>query len=219
MVKIFKISLLFLTTLIFLPPLLSAQSKLQRLETTIKKIEPFTCHFTQVYFDAFQNREAVSEGLFSFKQPGLMKWEYQSPEEMLFIVGSQTAWLYDPILENVTIQDLDQVSGIRTMRFLSKNESISQHFKETKPKTEYLDKVKNLESIFLVPIEKNQSLAELQLAYNPKKNQIHQFVLVDQNRNYRKITLTQIQVKQGLKESDFEFTVTDSMEVIEGFAN
>lgn len=207
---------------ICLPGLGSADrttAPIERLEKTIKELSPFTCDFTQTYRDRFQDKTAISRGTFSFMQPGLMRWEYRSPEEMLFIVGREKAWLYDPILENVTIQELDQVSGIKTMRFLSRDESIGNHFHPYTPQSILLEDVEGGEAIYLKPNNKNQSLAELQIVFDAEKQQILQFVIVDHNQNYRRITLSNIREDPTLSASDFSFEVTSTMEVIEGFTN
>lgn len=197
----------------------SAQGNINRLESTIKQLQPFTCRFVQEYFDAFQTKKSVASGVFSFMQPGLMKWTYETPDPLLFIVGRDKAWLYDPILENVTIQALDKVSGIQSLQFLSGKERISRHFIEVKPQSILIDKKLGPEFIFLTPIEKNQALMELQLVYDSNTQSIQQFVLVDQNKNIRKITLTGVSIDRSLKESDFEFMITHDMEVIQGFDN
>ncbi len=219
MFKYFKPLIIATFFLLLVNADLLAQTSIKLLETAIKQLQPFTCHFSQVYHDAFQEKTSSASGTFSFMQPGLMKWTYELPEEMLFIVGREKAWLYDPDLENVTIQPLKNVSGIRSLRFLSDNENISDHFKVTKPNKKLLDSFKGKEVIYLAPNKKNQALAELQLAFDSQENKILQFVLVDHNSNYRKISLTGIKIDNHLKETDFEFTVIDSMEVIEGFDN
>ncbi len=212
LVFLFSLSLVSLSAI-------EAKADIRLLESTIKNLRPFTCRFSQVYYDAFQQRTVTATGSFSFMQPGLMKWKYEDPEETLFIVGREKAWLYDPDLENVTIQLLEDVQGIRSLRFLSDDNVISDHFELINPEKNYLDAFQGNQVVYLSPLQKNQALAELQIVFDEKKNQVLQFVLVDHNRNYRKITLTDLTNDSNLKESDFEFTVTESMEVIQGFEN
>jgi outer membrane lipoprotein carrier protein len=219
MVKVCKSFLYIVLPLLVFNNTMYAQSTIHQLESTIKQLQPFNGRFVQEYFDAFQEKKASASGVFSFMQPGLMKWSYEEPEQLLFIVGRDKAWLYDPILENVTVQALDKVSGIQSLKFLSDKENISRHFVEIKPQSIFIDRKQGPEVVFLSPVEKNQSLAELQLVYNSKTQRIHQFVLIDQNRNYRKITLTGVTIDHDLKESDFEFIITQDMEVIQGFGN
>lgn len=201
------------------PVSLIAENEINLLEETIKKIRPFTAAFTQVYFDSFQDKTIKSKGILTFMQPGLMKWDYREPEEMLFIVGAEFAWLYDPLLENVTIQELDKISGIKSMRFLSNDEAISQHFTATSPTQILIEKSDQYKIVFLKPLRGNPSLAELQIAYNPDTSEIHQFVIIDHNYNYRKVTFDSLEYKPSIKPSDFIFNVTEDMEVIQGIAN
>lgn len=194
-------------------------SRLKRFERNIREIEPFTSHFTQMFYDAFQDRTVTSEGTLTFMQPGLMRWQYETPEEMLFIIGREKVWLYDPVLENVTIQSLGKVSGIRSLRFLSGEEKLSELFRDVKTERRLVDDFPDAEAIFLKPLEENASLYELQLVLNMQKNLLLQFVIIDHNSNIRKVTLKNIKTLETVDKSMFRFEVTEGMEVIQGMAN
>lgn len=213
------IVILSIILLYLVPSQILAEGAISELEQTIKRIKPFKASFTQVYFDAFQDKTITSKGSLTFMQPGLMKWEYSEPEEMLFIVGKIFAWLYDPVLENVTVQQLDNISGIKSMRFLSKDEPISKHFTLTAPDRKLIDAPEQRSVLYLKPINENPSLAELQIVYDAENAEIHQFVIIDHNTNFRKVTFHNITYDSKIRESDFEFTVTEDMEVIQGIAN
>ena len=200
-------------------PSLRAESDILRLKNAIRQFRPFKCKFEQEYYDAFQEKKVVASGTLYFMQPGLMKWLYEQPEEMVFVIGREKVWLYDPVLENVTVQQISEVSGIRSLRFLSEEEDISAHFKEISPQVDFLDHKSGLTTIYLAPKEASPTLLELQLSCSLKENQIHQFVIIDHNSNYRKITLTEISIMPELKESEFEFEITGNMEVIQGIGN
>jgi outer membrane lipoprotein carrier protein len=198
---------------------LTAGDNILQLKKSIRQFRPFHCRFVQEYFDAFQEKTISSSGHFSFMQPALMKWSYEQPEEMLLVIGREKIWLYDPLLENVTIQPLSEVSGVRSLSFLSGEEDISLHFKEIVPKKIFVDRKKGLKSVFLTPKEANQALTELQILYDDQANQLHEFVMIDHNENYRKIRLSQIVIHEDMKESEFEFIVKDNMEIIQGINN
>lgn len=194
-------------------------TKIERLEKSIKSIKPFRSEFTQEYYDTFQDKTLISSGTLVFMQPGLMKWTYKQPEEMIFVVGREKVWLYDPILENVTIQRLDRVSGIKSLRFLSGDEKISLLFREIESKRKLVDDSNDHLYAVLAPVEENQALAELQLLMDTKSNRILQFVLIDHNDNYRKVTIDNWKLDQSIEATEFEFTVTEDMEVIQGISN
>lgn len=219
MIKRITVLLTVLMSVWFLSPTAHAITRLDTLDAAIKNIKPFRSGFEQVYYDAFQDKQIVSRGTLSFMQPGLMRWFYQTPDEMLFIVGREKVWLYDPLLENVTIQDLSSVSGLRSLRFLSGEETLTLLFKEINTRRLLITKDKAEMIITLAPLEKNQSLAELQVAFDLQQNQIVEFVLIDHNDNYRRIKLFDIKTDFTLKETDFVFKVTEDMEVIQGISN
>ncbi len=200
-------------------PSVFAENGILQLKNSIKLFSPFKCKFEQQYFDAFQEKTFIATGTLSFMQPGLMKWVYEQPEEMVFIIGRETLWLYDPVLENVTIQQLNEVSEIRSLRFLSGEEDISIHFREINPKINHIDQRKGLTAIYLAPKENKQALSELQVLYDQKTNQIYQFVIINHNSNYRKITLNQISIQADMRETEFVFNITENMEIIQGINN
>ena len=215
-----QINILTLLILIFsFSRLTFANGEIQVLDRAIKAIQPFTSEFTQEYYDAFQDKHVISNGKLSFMQPGLMKWSYEAPEEMLFIIGQENVWLYDPLLENVTVQELSRISGIRSLRFLAGDEDLSVLFEKTMPKKLLVGNASGHLVIALKPKEKNQALSELQLVFDLKNNRFMEFVLIDHNANYRKIVLSGINPDLSLKASDFQFLITDDMEVIQGISN
>ncbi|MCP4754239.1 MAG: outer membrane lipoprotein chaperone LolA [Proteobacteria bacterium] len=192
------------------------KSDIYLVERSLKATTAFSGRFALEYFDSLQDKKTYSEGIFAFKQPGLMRWTYQKPEEFKIIVGKDTIWIYDPILENVTVQKIDKVPGINSLAFLYEPERLSKHFKEISPSQKLLDKEPGDRWLFLIPKKKNQNISELQIAFDTNANQIRQFVIIDGNRNYRKITFSKMKSNPELDPSEFEFNIPEGMEVIDG---
>jgi len=71
------------------PLLVSLQRKLDSLST-------LSGRFEQSLESATLGRSRVERGKFSMKRPGLMRWEYESPERKLAIVDGVHTWLYLP---------------------------------------------------------------------------------------------------------------------------
>lgn len=64
--------------------------------------------FSQVTTD--QDGEVVEEntGTFAIKRPGLLRWHIEEPFEQLLVSDGDTLWVYDPDLEQVTINTVDE---------------------------------------------------------------------------------------------------------------
>jgi len=69
--------------------------------------------FLQRYSDG--PREAhVESGTVYFRRPGQMRWEYDSPEQKLFLVDGKTVWFYVPYDHTVTKAPVKESSDLRT---------------------------------------------------------------------------------------------------------
>jgi len=56
----------------------------------------------------------VESGIVYFSHPGRMRWEYESPEEKLFLTDGKTAWFYVPSDHTVTRAPMKESDDWRT---------------------------------------------------------------------------------------------------------
>ena len=80
----------------------------QRLTGLLNKAQTLTARFSQLTLDGSGTRLQETAGQLSLKRPGLFRWHTDAPNEQLLISNGEKVWLYDPDLEQVTIQKLDQ---------------------------------------------------------------------------------------------------------------
>ncbi len=208
-----KVTLIIILTLSF-QGALAQTIDLQSLNSNLNRISTLSGQFTQENFDLLQDRKTKALGRFYFMRPGLMRWIYEQPDPYSIIVGKERIWLFDPILENVTIYKTQNVNGIKIISLLLELENLQHHFKIIQPSKILLDVEPNDKLLFLTQKEKSQNIAEVQLAFD-ENFQIKQFVIVDTNRNYRKITLNQMDLHTQMNKADFEFSLPDGVEIID----
>ncbi len=194
------------------PILTDFQSHFDRTQT-------FVADFEQTYYDALLDQTVVSNGKIFYKKPGLMRWDYEKPDLTEIIIGKEKIWIYDPDLENVTVQYLDQVSRIDSLSFLLKNEHLSRHFSLVSTEKSLITNPKNIVALFLKPKKPSQYIAEMQLALDKKNYQIQQFIIVDHQENHRKIEFKAMVLNVDSDASKFEFVITEGMEVIDEMDN
>ena len=109
--------------MLFSQSLYSSQEQLMEnvsfIQQHYQSISSFTGEFEQT---SIRNDEdsmpMVAEGKVSFLRPGKMRWEYETTEEQLLENDVETVWLYDPLLENVTVQQLSRITEVTAMDFL-----------------------------------------------------------------------------------------------------
>lgn len=77
---ILAISLILLSVSSFSRDMYTQEQVIQKLISTSKSIESFSCDFTQVREVAILSEPAVSKGLFQYRKDGRILWRYLTPE-------------------------------------------------------------------------------------------------------------------------------------------
>lgn len=78
---------------------------LERLETWLGSVQTLTGGFEQRLLSDSGQVVAVSSGTLSLKRPGLFRWHYTSPSELLVISDGSHVFSYDVELDNVTVME------------------------------------------------------------------------------------------------------------------
>lgn len=82
--------------------------------------------FLERYSDSRQGVQ-VESGTVYFSRPGRMRWEYESPEQKLFISDGKNVWFYVPADHTVTRAPVKQTADWRTpLVLLTENVRLSQ---------------------------------------------------------------------------------------------
>ena len=210
---IILINLLFFGS--FGHPVEEEKNLLRMIQEQYQSISSFSGNFIQSshHADTLAGPKKA-EGLVSYKRPGKMRWFYESPEEQLLVINGQTMWLYDPLLENVTVQKLDKITEGTALSFLLGLGNLQTDFILRKITKNLLIGQDGL-ILELEPKNSTANLAFIQLNVHPVTFNLQTIALMDQQNNYRIIQLMDIKYNLEIENNFFEFTVTNEMEVIE----
>ena len=97
------------------PPARDAQSVLRALEARYHHAQTLKAAFYERYSEGGTANEGFAEsGTVYFSQPGRMRWEYESPEQKLFIVDATNVWFYVPADHTVSRAKVRESSDWRT---------------------------------------------------------------------------------------------------------
>ncbi len=80
----------------------------KRLTGLLNQAETLTGRFSQLSLDGSGTQLQETSGELALKRPGQFRWHTDAPMEQLLVSNGKKVWLYDPDLEQVTIQELDQ---------------------------------------------------------------------------------------------------------------
>jgi outer membrane lipoprotein carrier protein len=98
---------------ILLAASLSASQLTSRFEEKYRTAKTLQATFFEQYSEG--GRVVRSEaGIAYFRRPGKMRWEYERPEQDLFLVDGKTAWFYVPADHTVTRVPAKQSEDLRT---------------------------------------------------------------------------------------------------------
>ena len=186
---------------------------LNRIQQRYQEISSFKGNFVQRNYTSQRSQPRTASGVVSYIRPGKMRWDYHKPDEQLLVTDGITLWLFDPLLENVTVQSLEKVTPGTPLAFLLGVGNLEQDF-EQRPVTQKL--IDNPE-VLVVELKPENSIAALdfiQLAVNPETFDFNQIVLVDLQGNHRVIEFQDMQYNLSLDASQFHFEITPDMEVI-----
>jgi outer membrane lipoprotein carrier protein len=99
----------------FSPPARDAQAILRALEARYHHAQTLKAAFYERYSDAGSAETGSAEsGTVYFSHPGHMRWEYQSPEQKLFVVDGTNVWFYVPADRTVSRAKVKNSSDWRT---------------------------------------------------------------------------------------------------------
>ncbi len=91
----------------------SAQTAVRAFESRYQHARTLKAIFFQSYHDGKGGISADS-GTVYFSKPGRMRWEYESPEEKLFLVDGSHVWFYVPADHTASRAKLSESSDWRT---------------------------------------------------------------------------------------------------------
>ena len=99
--------------LLALPSFSDAAIYVKRFEAKYRAEKTLQATFLERYTENGQTVRTEA-GTAYFRRPGKMRWEYESPEQDLFLVDSKTAWFYVPNDHTVTRVPAKQSADWRT---------------------------------------------------------------------------------------------------------
>lgn len=203
------IRVLFASALMFaLVPVQADQAEsVKRLTGLLQKAETLTGRFSQLSLDGSGTQLQETSGEMALKRPGQFRWHTDEPMEQLLISNGKKVWLYDPDLEQVTIQTLDQRLTHTPALLLSGDVSaISENFEVSHQQAgEVVD-------FTLKPKAKDTLFDSLRLSF--RGDVINDMQMVDGVGQRTNILFQGIKLNQPLKADLFTFEVPEGADVI-----
>ncbi len=98
------------------------------IEAYFAELDTLQAQFAQTVYDEQGRRLEQSSGTLSMQRPLRLRWVYHAPHEQLLVADGRRLWLYDPNLEQVTVQFLDDTLATTPLALLSGAQPLAELF-------------------------------------------------------------------------------------------
>ena len=211
--------LIFLISFYLAGPALSAGSSqmlgeiLAKTEANYENIHAFTAIFRQKTTSAAAGTLSAGEaqGRLYYEKPRQMRWEYDEPEEQVFVANNQYAWLFVRGENQITLFDAGKLFASPLARtFFDGALGLKNHFEIT------LDPIQStaaLAVLKLVPRQEDPNIKHAYLWIDLKTYRIYRVQTVDLLGNTNEISIESFTPHPSLEPGLFHLDVPASAKV------
>jgi outer membrane lipoprotein carrier protein len=174
-------------------------------------VRDFSADFTQLYEGGVLRRKAVERGAVLVKKPGLMRWNYKSPEEKVFVSDGRQVQLYVPADKQVMVSPLpadDQATS--AVLFLMGKGNLTRDFTVSFVPG-------RSEKTYVLRLQPKTRQAEydwLQLTVDRQSLQIRELMAGDQQGGRSTFQFTNFKENTGISDKTFAFTPPPGTDVV-----
>ncbi|HLD65761.1 MAG TPA: outer membrane lipoprotein chaperone LolA [Pseudomonas sp.] len=183
-------------------------ASVKRLAPLLNQAQTITARFSQLTLDGSGTQLQETSGELALKRPGLFRWHTDEPQQQLLVSNGEKVWLYDPDLEQVTIQTLDQRLTHTPALLLSGDVSqISENFTIThKEGGDVVD-------FILKPKAKDSLFDSLRLSF--RNGVLNDMQLIDSIGQRTNILFLNVKMNAALDSKQFTFEIPEGTDVIQ----
>lgn len=200
------------TTFVFLlllgtVPAFAQTGSAEELTRLLKQADTLTARFSQLSLDGTGTQLQETSGEIALKRPGQFRWHTDQPMEQLLVSDGQKVWLYDPDLQQVTIQTLDKRLTHTPALLLSGDVSqISENFEISHKRSG------DVVDFVLEPKGGDSLFDSLRLSF--RSGVINDMQLIDSVGQRTNILFSNVEMNQPLEAGLFTFEVPEGVDVI-----
>ena len=196
-------------------PQTDVQVLVERLQAHYDALDGFEAEFTQRYERKILRRAVEESGRVIVKKPGRMRWEYQSPEEKLFVTDGSRSYFYIPIENQVMVSHhprgamgMGEGSPFELLTGRSRMTDSFAFFASDAPPT------RGGKVLHLIPIRRHEEFEDVEMEVDPETGELLRVVLIDAQRNRTEFIFENIRKDIDLPESLFQFTIPSGVKVV-----
>ncbi|MCL7940668.1 outer membrane lipoprotein chaperone LolA [Halomonas sp. ATCH28] len=202
-----KKTLAALTMTLAVPMSALASEGAERLADILEPLETYVADFEQQILDGSGQRLQEARGRMWLSRPGKFRWEVDAPYEQLVVSAGEEVTLYDPDLEQATVQALDQrVTHTPALLLSGSADELTGSYDVTRRQQG------SSETFTLVPKDPDTLFEELQMTFRGEALDLLQ--MTDSTGQRTAIEFDNVRMNEPLDDSRFTFEIPDGTDVI-----
>ncbi|WP_339083327.1 outer membrane lipoprotein chaperone LolA [Pseudomonas sp. TMP9] len=206
--RLIRMLLLSVLSLTSVAAMADDEVAVQRLTELLNQAQTITARFSQLTLDGSGTQLQETSGQLALKRPGLFRWHTDAPMEQLLVSNGEKVWLYDPDLQQVTIQTLDQRLTHTPALLLSGDVSkIRENFEISHKEGG------NVVDFILKPKSKDTLFDSLRLSFRNKV--LNDMQLIDSIGQRTNILFLSVKMNEPQDDAQFTFEIPAGTDVIQ----
>ncbi|GHB04929.1 outer membrane lipoprotein chaperone LolA [Modicisalibacter luteus] len=180
----------------------------ERLTHLLEPLKTYSADFDQQILDGSGQRLQEASGHIWLSRPGQFRWEVEAPYHQVVVSNGQEVYLYDPDLEQVTIQPLDtRVTHTPALLLSGKANALTENYEVSRQQQG------TTETFTLLPKSPDTLFEDLKLTF--RGEQLRGLQMSDSTGQRTAIAFADVEANAPVESSRFEFNVPEGTDVIQ----
>ena len=181
-------------------------------EARLRSFQTLQANFEQLYFSSAISTPLQERGKVYLKKPGWMKWEYQDPEEKIFLLKDKLYQAYYPEDNQLVLSTLsDENNEAEILSLLSGRRPLLEHY--AVELSSFPTENSNVHQLKLTPLGEEADTFIL-LEIDAKTWLIQKAIFFDWAGNKQEFRFSQMETNVPLPKNIFELEVPPDVEII-----
>lgn len=172
----------------------------EKMQAFYEKTEDFKSAFKQDYKYKTFRRTQTSTGTITYKKPGLMRWEYESPSPRTFVLAGSKIYAYDPPAQTLTVASVDTSKLSASVTFLFGQGRLADEFHIKK------GVCADCKGTLLVldPAQPDPRFRQVRLEVDSKTAQVLKSTVVDPDGSENTVAFLELKTNVGVSKDGFK---------------
>jgi outer membrane lipoprotein carrier protein len=177
------------------------KAAVQAMQAFYEKAKDCSADFTQTYVNRAFKKTLTSTGKLRFKKPGMLRFDYLTPEPKFFVVKNDKITSYVPAAQQAMVGSFkaDQLSA--SVTFLFGKGNLESEF--TVHPADRNDLAAGT-AMLLLPKHEDPRFSKIYFVVDPASSAVKESVVVDPSGNENRFDFTHIRANTGYVDKDFD---------------